>query len=77
MLGVGFNPTDSTSITTCGKGHVYFWNFNADDKEVEKRTGLVPDDDKPKAYTCLTFNKDGDALVGSSNGGIFLFKHGK
>ena len=69
----------SSYLNMVSKGHVYFCTetLMLYDKEVEKITGLVPDDDKPKAYTCLTFHKDGDALVGSSNDGIFLFKHGK
>ena len=74
MLQLAHLMVASSYLNMVSKGYGYFQNFNADDKEVEKRTGLVPADDKPKAYTCLTFNKDGDALVGSSNCGIFLFK---
>ncbi|XP_062240136.1 echinoderm microtubule-associated protein-like 3 isoform X1 [Platichthys flesus] len=71
VFAVEFNPSDSTSIITCGKSHVYFWTLNAG--QFTKKQGIFGKYKKPKFIQCFVFSLTGDVLTGDSEGNILTW----
>ncbi|XP_034471521.1 echinoderm microtubule-associated protein-like 3 isoform X2 [Hippoglossus hippoglossus] len=71
VFSVEFNPSDSTSIITCGKSHVYFWTLNAG--QFTKKQGIFGKYKKPKFIQCFVFSLTGDVLTGDSEGNILTW----
>uniref|UniRef100_A0A8C6T4W8 EMAP like 4 n=1 Tax=Neogobius melanostomus TaxID=47308 RepID=A0A8C6T4W8_9GOBI len=69
VLGVEFHPTDSASIVTCGKSHIFFWTWNGN--SLQRKQGIFGKYEKPKFVQCVAFLRNGDILTGDS-GGILL-----
>lgn len=65
-----FNPTNNSSIVSCGKSHVAFWNFNAGSKELVKKVGLYEKHEKPRFVLCVAFDDAGNLITGDSSGNI-------
>nr|XP_032811871.1 echinoderm microtubule-associated protein-like 2 isoform X2 [Petromyzon marinus] len=74
VFAAEFHPTESNSIITCGKGHMYFWSMESG--MLTKKLGLFEKHEKPKALLCLTFNESGDAVTGDSSGNILVWGKG-
>ncbi|KAK7878325.1 hypothetical protein WMY93_031042 [Mugilogobius chulae] len=69
VLGVEFHPTDSASIVTCGKSHIFFWTWSGN--SLQRKQGIFGKFEKPKFVQCVAFLRSGDILTGDS-GGILL-----
>uniref|UniRef100_A0A8C6VXT4 EMAP like 3 n=1 Tax=Nothobranchius furzeri TaxID=105023 RepID=A0A8C6VXT4_NOTFU len=71
VFAVGFSPTDSNIIVTCGKSHVYFWTLSAG--QFTKKQGIFGKYKKPKFIQCFVFGLTGDVLTGDSEGNILTW----
>ncbi|XP_055082992.1 echinoderm microtubule-associated protein-like 4 isoform X2 [Periophthalmus magnuspinnatus] len=69
VLGVEFHTTDSASIVTCGKSHIFFWTWNG--SSLQRKQGIFGKFEKPKFVQCVAFLQNGDILTGDS-GGVLL-----
>ncbi|XP_072293384.1 echinoderm microtubule-associated protein-like 4 [Eucyclogobius newberryi] len=69
VLGVEFHPTDSASIVTCGKSHIFFWTWSGN--SLQRKQGIFGKFEKPKFVQCVAFLRNGDILTGDS-GGVLL-----
>lgn len=69
VLGVEFHPTDSASIVTCGKSHIFFWTWSGN--SLQRKQGIFGKYEKPKFVQCVAFLRNGDILTGDS-GGVLL-----
>lgn len=69
VLGVEFHPTDSASIVTCGKSHIFFWTWSGN--TLQRKQGIFGKYEKPKFVQCVAFLRNGDILTGDS-GGVLL-----
>ncbi|XP_066917254.1 echinoderm microtubule-associated protein-like 4 isoform X2 [Clytia hemisphaerica] len=70
-LDIQFDPFDSTSVVTCGKEHVFFWDVSQPDAVY--RVGFFEDYSTPEYVTCCGFNHDGRLITGDSNGYIHVW----
>ncbi|KAL4648208.1 echinoderm microtubule-associated protein-like 4 isoform X2 [Arapaima gigas] len=71
VFAVEFSPTDSNSIVTCGKSHVYFWTLSGG--TLSKKQGIFGKYKKPKFIQCFVFSGTGDVLTGDSEGNILTW----
>ncbi|XP_060711773.1 echinoderm microtubule-associated protein-like 2 isoform X2 [Hemiscyllium ocellatum] len=71
VFEVEFHPTDSSSVVTCGKSHVYFWTWTG--SCLTKKQGIFGKYKKPKFIQCFVFLRNGDVLTGDSEGNILLW----
>ncbi|XP_066575039.1 echinoderm microtubule-associated protein-like 3 isoform X3 [Amia ocellicauda] len=71
VFAVEFSPTDSTSIISCGKSHVYFWTLSGG--SLSKKQGIFGKYKKPKFIQCFVFSGTGDVLTGDSEGNILTW----
>uniref|UniRef100_A0A8D0C8X4 Echinoderm microtubule-associated protein-like 4 n=1 Tax=Scleropages formosus TaxID=113540 RepID=A0A8D0C8X4_SCLFO len=69
VLAVDFHPTDTSTIVTCGKSHVFFWTWNC--SSLVRKQGIFGKYEKPKFVQCVAFLPSGNILTGDS-GGILL-----
>ncbi|XP_046384237.1 echinoderm microtubule-associated protein-like 2 isoform X2 [Ischnura elegans] len=75
VVSAEFHPMERTSIVTCGKSHIAFWNLEGG-CALSKRMGIFENRDKPKYVTCLAFSQTGDVISGDSNGNIIVWGRG-
>uniref|UniRef100_A0AAV2JLP6 Echinoderm microtubule-associated protein-like 4 n=1 Tax=Knipowitschia caucasica TaxID=637954 RepID=A0AAV2JLP6_KNICA len=71
VLGVEFHPTDSASIVTCGKSHIFFWTWN--NNSLQRKQGIFGKLEKPKFVQCVAFLQSGDILTGDSGGALLVW----
>uniref|UniRef100_V9KFR1 Echinoderm microtubule associated protein like 3 n=1 Tax=Callorhinchus milii TaxID=7868 RepID=V9KFR1_CALMI len=71
VFQVEFHPTDSSSLITCGKSHVYFWTWSG--SSLTKKQGIFGKYKKPKFIQCLVLLGNGDVLTGDSEGNILVW----
>lgn len=69
-----FHPTDTNSIVTCGKSHLYFWTLEGN--ALIKKQGLFEKQEKPKFVLCVTFSENGDTITGDSSGNLLVWGKG-
>ncbi|XP_076397531.1 echinoderm microtubule-associated protein-like 2 isoform X6 [Megachile rotundata] len=70
-----WHPLERNHIVSCGKGHVSFWTLDNGDV-LYKRMGILESREKPRYFTCVAFNQNGDVLTGDSNGNIIVWGRG-
>ncbi|XP_041865678.1 echinoderm microtubule-associated protein-like 4 isoform X3 [Melanotaenia boesemani] len=71
VLAVEFHPTDSNTIVTCGKSHIFFWTWNG--PSLARKQGIFGKYEKPKFIQCLAFLSTGDILTGDSGGVLLIW----
>ncbi|XP_048850695.1 echinoderm microtubule-associated protein-like 4 isoform X2 [Brienomyrus brachyistius] len=71
VFAAEFSPSDSSSIVTCGKSHVYFWTLSGG--TLSKKQGIFGKYKKPKFIQCFVFSGTGDVLTGDSEGNILTW----
>ncbi|XP_063804434.1 echinoderm microtubule-associated protein-like 1 isoform X4 [Pseudophryne corroboree] len=69
-----FHPTDTNTIVTCGKSHLYFWTLEGN--SLIKKQGLFEKQEKPKFVLCVTFSENGDTITGDSSGNLLVWGKG-
>ncbi|XP_037550823.1 echinoderm microtubule-associated protein-like 1 isoform X2 [Nematolebias whitei] len=75
VFAADFHPTDSNSVVTCGKSHLYFWTLEKGGTLVKKQ-GLFEKHEKPKFVLCVNFAENGDTITGDSSGNILVWGKG-
>ncbi|XP_041107459.1 echinoderm microtubule-associated protein-like 4 [Polyodon spathula] len=71
VLVVEFHPTDTNTIVTCGKSHIFFWTWSG--TSLARKQGIFGKYEKPKFIQCLAFLNNGDILTGDSGGIILIW----
>ncbi|MFT7817186.1 echinoderm microtubule-associated protein-like 4-like [Arapaima gigas] len=71
VLAVDFHPTDTSTIVTCGKSHVFFWTWTC--SSLVRKQGIFGKCEKPKFIQCVSFLANGDILTGDSGGILLLW----
>ncbi|KAJ8284635.1 hypothetical protein COCON_G00034850 [Conger conger] len=71
VFAVEFHPTDTSTIVTCGKGHVYFWTWSG--SSLTRKQGIFGKHEKPKFVQCVTFLSTGDVVTGDSVGFMMVW----
>lgn len=74
VFAADFHPTDTSTIVTCGKSHLYFWSLEG--SSLAKKQGLFEKQEKPKFVLCVTFSENGDTITGDSSGNILVWGKG-
>lgn len=74
VFAADFHPTDSNTVVTCGKSHLYFWSLEKG--LLIKKQGLFEKQEKPKFVLCVTFAENGDTMTGDSSGNILVWGKG-
>uniref|UniRef100_T1J5S7 HELP domain-containing protein n=1 Tax=Strigamia maritima TaxID=126957 RepID=T1J5S7_STRMM len=74
VLACEFHPMDRSTIITCGRGHISFWNLEG--YTLTKKLGIFEKLEKPKFVLCLAFSETGDVITGDSNGSILIWTRG-
>ncbi|KAJ8416101.1 hypothetical protein AAFF_G00381230 [Aldrovandia affinis] len=71
VFAVEFHPTDTSTVVTCGKGHVYFWTWSG--SSLTRKQGIFGKHEKPKFVQCLAFLSTGDVVTGDSVGFMLVW----
>lgn len=74
VLAVDFSPVDRSTIITCGKNHISFWNY--DSGMLAKRMGIFENRERPKYVTSISFTDTGNVISGDSNGNLLIWQRG-
>ena len=70
-LSLMFDPSDSNTLISCGKNHVFFWNILSDRPQYE--TGHFVGYQIPDYVTCIGFNQKNELITADSNGFLHLW----
>ncbi|XP_066947603.1 echinoderm microtubule-associated protein-like 2 isoform X39 [Macrobrachium rosenbergii] len=74
VLAVDFSPVDRSTIITCGKNHISFWNYESG--MLAKRMGVFENRERPKYVTSISFTDTGNVISGDSNGNLLIWQRG-
>ncbi|KAG7492530.1 hypothetical protein MATL_G00015650 [Megalops atlanticus] len=71
VFAVEFHPTDTSTIVSCGKSHVFFWTWSG--SSLARKQGIFGKYEKPKFVQCLAFLSSGDVVTGDSVGLLLVW----
>ncbi|XP_036383150.1 echinoderm microtubule-associated protein-like 4 isoform X2 [Megalops cyprinoides] len=71
VFAVEFHPTDTSTIISCGKSHVFFWTWSG--SSLARKQGIFGKYEKPKFVQCLAFLSSGDVVTGDSVGLLLVW----
>ncbi|XP_071540935.1 echinoderm microtubule-associated protein-like 2 isoform X3 [Panulirus ornatus] len=74
VLAVDFSPVDRSTIITCGKNHISFWNYESG--MLAKRMGIFENRERPKYVTSISITDAGNVISGDSNGNLLIWQRG-
>ncbi|XP_065651812.1 echinoderm microtubule-associated protein-like 1 isoform X1 [Hydra vulgaris] len=74
-LALMFDPSDSNTLISCGKNHVFFWSILSDRPQYE--TGHFVGYQIPDYVTCIGFNQKNELITADSNGFLHLWIKGE